>query len=269
MFLSTDFAFRTSCHGPHLHATLRIISRGVSGLATDSPCGVWGRGWSTCLLHNSLLLGSHFKIRVGMQVSSDISYIYHFLPLFTVSCMKPVIFLLCNNLFIYQVLCTLIYRRRSLHSFLMNKLRAYFRVICSLIPSWSDISVQHFPSLQPGELCFWRPKISSRRPEILYRLINMYQLKILSCTSHLVAMSAMPPVDNYVTIYIFIEKPWQALEITMVGVYDVQMWKWIVMIFLCDISGARGMLVIAQSLAITAPQREEMADCWRPMLRKK
>ena len=41
---------------------------------------------------------------------------------------------------------------------------------------------------------------------ILYRLINMYQLKILSCTSHLVTMSAMPPVYNYITIYIFIEK---------------------------------------------------------------
>ena len=52
----------------------------------------------------------------------------------------------------------------------------------------------------------------------------------------------MPPVDNYITIYIFIEKSWQALDITMVGVYHVQMWKWIVMMFLCDISGARGML---------------------------
>ena len=103
MFLSTDYAFRitdwTCFHGPHLHAILRIISRGVSGLATDSPCGVWGRGWTTCLLH-------------------DISYIYYFLPLFTVSCMKPVIFLLSNNLFIYQVPCTLISRRRSLYSFL-------------------------------------------------------------------------------------------------------------------------------------------------------
>ena len=53
----------------------------------------------------------------------------------------------------------------------------------------------------------------------------------------------MPPVDNYISILVyFIEKPWQALDITMVGVY-VQMWKWIEMIFLCDIfSGTRGML---------------------------
>ena len=66
MFLSTDFAFRitdwTCCHGPHLHAILRIITRGVSGWATDSPCGVWGRGWTTCLLHDSPLFGSHFKM---------------------------------------------------------------------------------------------------------------------------------------------------------------------------------------------------------------
>ena len=32
----------------------------------------------------------------------------------------------------------------------MNKLRAYFRVICAPIRSWSDISAQHFPSLPPG-----------------------------------------------------------------------------------------------------------------------
>ena len=70
MFLSRDFAFWimdwTCCHGPHLHVILRIISRGVSGLATDSPCGVWGRGRTTCLLHDSPLFGSHFKMRVGM-----------------------------------------------------------------------------------------------------------------------------------------------------------------------------------------------------------
>ena len=39
------------------------------------------------------------------------------------------------------------------------------------------------------------------------------------------------------------KKLWQALDITMVGVYHVQMWKRIVMIFLCDIfSGPRRML---------------------------
>ena len=46
----------------YIHAILRIISRGVSGLATDSPCGVWERGWTTYLLHGSPLFGSHFKL---------------------------------------------------------------------------------------------------------------------------------------------------------------------------------------------------------------
>ena len=121
MFLSTDFAFRitdwTCCHGPHLHAILRMISRGVSGLANDYPCAIWGREWIACLLHDSPLFGSHFKMRVGVLVCSDISYNYYFLPRYTVSCMKLVIFVLYNNLFIYQVLCTLIHRRRSLYSF--------------------------------------------------------------------------------------------------------------------------------------------------------
>ena len=53
-------------YGTHLRDIIRIISRGVSGLATDSPCSVWGRGWTTCLLHDSPLFGSHFKMRVGM-----------------------------------------------------------------------------------------------------------------------------------------------------------------------------------------------------------
>ena len=33
-----------------LHSIVKIISRGAPGLATDSPCGVWGCGWTTCQL---------------------------------------------------------------------------------------------------------------------------------------------------------------------------------------------------------------------------
>ena len=44
-------------------------------------------------------------------------------------------------------------------------------------------------------------------------------------------------------LYFCIERLRQALNIAMIGLYYVQMWKWIVMIFLCDIfSGARRML---------------------------
>ena len=52
-------------------------------------------------------------------VHSAFAWIIISLPRFTVSCMKLGIFLLYNNLFIYQALCTLIYRRRSLYSFLI------------------------------------------------------------------------------------------------------------------------------------------------------
>ena len=35
----------------HLATQLGIFCRGVSGFATDCPCGVWCRGLTTCLLH--------------------------------------------------------------------------------------------------------------------------------------------------------------------------------------------------------------------------
>ena len=35
-------------------------SRSVSGITTDSPCGVWGPKWITCLLHGGPLLGLWF-----------------------------------------------------------------------------------------------------------------------------------------------------------------------------------------------------------------
>ena len=110
MFLSIDFAFRisdwTGCHGP------QIISSCVSGLATDSPCGVWGREWTTCLLHDSPLFGSHFKMRVGVYVWSEISYIHHyFLPRFMVSCMKLVIF--------YSII-TFSYTKYVVHSYTVD-----------------------------------------------------------------------------------------------------------------------------------------------------
>ena len=116
--LSMGFAFRVTdwacCRGPHLHAVLRMISRGVSGLAADSPCGVWGRGWTTCLLHDSPLFGSHFKMRVGVWVWSDVSYIYYFLPLFTVSCVEPVIF------FTFYSVITFSYTKCFVHSYTVD-----------------------------------------------------------------------------------------------------------------------------------------------------
>ena len=61
MFLSEDFIFekRIGFHGPPLYPiyiiTFTIIGKGVSGQATDSSCGIWGRGWTTCPLCDSPL----------------------------------------------------------------------------------------------------------------------------------------------------------------------------------------------------------------------
>ena len=142
----------------------------------------------------------------------------------------------------------------------INKLRVYLRVICAPIRSWGDISAQHFPSLPPGELCFWRPQLSSRRSEILYRLINMYQLKILSCTSHLVTMFAMPPVDYYITTCIFYWK-----TVTGPRYYNGRGISRPNVEMNCNDIFMRHFRehveCFAQSPVITAHQLEEMADC--------
>ena len=115
MFLSTGFAFWitdwTCCHGPYLHAILRIISRSVSGLATDSPCGVWGRGWTTCLLHGSPLFGSHFKMRVVCKFG----VIIH---IFIISCLCSR-FHVRNQWFFYSVI-TFSYIKCFVHSYTVD-----------------------------------------------------------------------------------------------------------------------------------------------------
>ena len=51
----------------------------------------------------------------------------------------------------------------------MNKLRAYFRSDSELERHFA----QHFPSLPPGELCFWRYKVSGRWLEISGRRLEI------------------------------------------------------------------------------------------------
>ena len=43
-----------------------IFYRGVSGFATDCPCGVWCRGSTTCLLYVGPPFGNQFKTLVDM-----------------------------------------------------------------------------------------------------------------------------------------------------------------------------------------------------------
>ena len=70
MFLSLDFLWeyriQHGANGP-LYVTPSystwICCRGVSGFATDCPCGVWCRGLTTCLLH----VGPPFGNRILKQ----------------------------------------------------------------------------------------------------------------------------------------------------------------------------------------------------------
>ena len=55
------------------------------------------------------------------------------------------LFLLYNNLFIYQVLCTLIYRRRSLYSFLMDLCEGNNRPITTLCKKLITFDIKRSP----------------------------------------------------------------------------------------------------------------------------
>ena len=50
----------TSCESD-LHTKLWLISMVIPSLATGSPCAVWGRRWTTCLLYGVPLLSLLFK----------------------------------------------------------------------------------------------------------------------------------------------------------------------------------------------------------------
>ena len=53
MFPFDDVIMGLVCECHHWFVNVII----VSGLATDSPCGVWGRGWTTCLLCGGPIIG--------------------------------------------------------------------------------------------------------------------------------------------------------------------------------------------------------------------
>ena len=69
-------------------------------------------------------------------------------------------FLLNNNLFIYQVLCTLIYRRRSLYSFLWNEVHMQKVNLCRI---------------SRGKICVvWQPIIKSKFPLSSHLILMMF-----------------------------------------------------------------------------------------------
>ena len=86
MFLSLDllweYRIQHGANGP-LYVTssysIWIFCRGVSGFATDCPCGVWCRGLTTCLLHVGPSFGNQMlnnSWAVGFDIMDNISYFF-------------------------------------------------------------------------------------------------------------------------------------------------------------------------------------------------
>ena len=109
----------------------------------------------------------------------------------------------CNQKYFliwYAIKINCIYINEQVASILSCNLRSDSELERHLDPAFSVTPARRTLFWRPEISSRW-PEISSRWPEILYRLINMYQLKIL--TSTCVTMSAMPPVDNYISIFFY------------------------------------------------------------------
>ena len=102
-FLKTNWIIQKGPPLYQIYILNRIISRGVTSFATGSHCGVWGRGWTTCL------------------------HLFLVSLCFYISRVLPVIFLLYillwQNFFLHKVLCTTIVHIRSLNYFLSYYIR--------------------------------------------------------------------------------------------------------------------------------------------------
>ena len=91
IFMSREFLFENGLDKlssalflSNLHTKLRIINRGVRGLGTDSPCGVWSRGWITLFLYDGSRLGFCCWITAGVYVwNIEEEFSIDFLPFFS------------------------------------------------------------------------------------------------------------------------------------------------------------------------------------------
>ena len=102
-----------------------IFCRGVSGFATDCPCGVWCRGLTTCLLHVGPPFGNLF-LNTSWAVGLTYCIVYlHFFCILT----NAIIYVLIhhtilwlylyflNILYFFKYSCTNIFHRHSLCTF--------------------------------------------------------------------------------------------------------------------------------------------------------
>ena len=121
----TIFTKKTTYPGPPLYRIyiLRIICRGVPGLAIDYPCGVMGSWMTTCLPYDGRLLGLGFNF-------------CHFVWRFEMASLSSQIVILSN---IFFILSTNIFHKHSLSSFLLY----VYVYIYNLIPQPINLSHPH------------------------------------------------------------------------------------------------------------------------------
>ena len=95
-----------------------IFCRGVSGFATDCPCGVWCRGLTTCVLHAGPPFGNRLLNNswpLGFMFPSQILFlIFSSTPVLTFSI--DVVFIL--SMASMNVICTPHLESKHFHSFM-------------------------------------------------------------------------------------------------------------------------------------------------------
>ena len=115
LHLSTSlgcFCPRTISHISDLHNKLRILSRSVSGFITGSPCCVWGRRWTTCVLYDDPFSGLYFwndSWRISLVswrgILCRFLALFIFLYITSFACyFSPYLFLLWNNFLMVSTL---------------------------------------------------------------------------------------------------------------------------------------------------------------------
>ena len=99
-----------------------IYCRGVSGFATDCPCGVWCRGLTTCLLHDgppfgNRILNNSWAVGLTYWIMNHFFYfdICNYICLDKSDHFFGFTFL--NILYFFKYSCTNIFHRRSLYTF--------------------------------------------------------------------------------------------------------------------------------------------------------
>ena len=106
-----------------------IFFRGVSGFATDCPCGVWCRGLTTCILHVGPPFGNRLlnkKLVCRLDSMDNISsffgrYVFWHMQLYMswyiISFFRFYLYFLNIVLYFFKYSCTNIFHRRCLYTF--------------------------------------------------------------------------------------------------------------------------------------------------------